>query len=33
VTTTVPIQLAASAPEACQRVTFTVTIDATAVKK
>jgi hypothetical protein len=33
VTTTVPIQLAASAPDACQRVRFTVTIDATAVKK
>jgi hypothetical protein len=31
--TTVPIRLAASAPDACQRVTFAITVHASAVKK
>jgi hypothetical protein len=31
--TTIPIRLGADAPEGCQDVTFSVTVDATAVKK
>lgn len=31
--TTVPIKLSATAPEGCQRVTFTITVNASAVKK
>jgi hypothetical protein len=33
VSTTVPIKLAANAPEGCQQVTFTITVNASAVKK
>jgi hypothetical protein len=33
VSITVPIKLAASAPTGCQRVAFTISVDATAVKK
>jgi hypothetical protein len=33
VAATVPVKLAATAPEGCQRVTFTITVNATAVKK
>jgi ABC-type transport system substrate-binding protein len=33
VLTTIPIRLSANAPEGCQRVTFTITVSASAVKK
>jgi hypothetical protein len=33
VTTTVPIKLATSAPDGCRQVTFTITVNASAVKK
>lgn len=33
VSTTVPIELSADAPEACKQVTFTITVNASAVKK
>lgn len=33
VTTTVPVKLSADAPEGCQQVSFTITVNASAVKK
>jgi hypothetical protein len=33
ISTTIPIKLAASAPDGCQQVTFTITVNASAVKK